>query len=116
MTIFPKGPTVYKTNLCVEFAIYNVTSIDEFTSMLTIACAKTIMLCILPTEYKQAHICNIRFILTTSKNKQHSCKCVRVDEDGVLEKSTYINNLLVDDFSMSMETNGGDASWLNGNN
>ena len=38
---------------------------------------------------------------------------MRVDEDGALENSTDVTNLLVDDFNISMETTGGDASWLN---
>ena len=37
-------------------------------------------------------------------------------EDGALEKSTDVTNLLVDDFRISMETTGGDASWINVNN
>ena len=41
---------------------------------------------------------------------------MRVDEDGALSKSTYITNLLDDDFSISMETTYGDASWINVNN
>ena len=39
-----------------------------------------------------------------------------VDEDGVLENSTDVTNLLVDDFRISVETTGGDASWINENN
>ena len=41
---------------------------------------------------------------------------MRVDEDGTLEKSTDITNILVDDSSIFMETTGGDASCLIGNN
>ena len=37
-------------------------------------------------------------------------------EDGALEKSTDVTNLLVDDFRISMETTGADDSWINGNN
>ena len=58
----------------------------------------------------------IRFISTILNYKQHPCKRVRFDEDGSLENSTYVTNKLVDDFNISMETTGGDASWLNGNN
>ena len=39
-----------------------------------------------------------------------------VDEDGSLVKSTDVTNLLVDYFRMSMESTGGDASWINVNN
>ena len=37
-------------------------------------------------------------------------------EDGALEKSTDVTNLLVDGFKISMETTGGDASWIKVNN
>ena len=39
-----------------------------------------------------------------------------MDKDGALENSTYVTNLLVDDFGISMETNVGDESWINVNN
>ena len=41
---------------------------------------------------------------------------MRVDKDGALKNSTYVTNLLVDDFNISMGTTGGGASWINGNN
>ena len=41
---------------------------------------------------------------------------MRVYEDGALENSTDVTNLLIDDFNISMETTGGDVSWLNINN
>ena len=31
-----------------------------------------------------------------------------------LENSTDVTKLIVDEFKISMDTNGGDASWLNG--
>ena len=55
-------------------------------------------------------------MLAGNTQTQHPFKCVRVYEYGTLEKSTDLTNLLVDDFIISMETNGGDASCLNGNN
>ena len=39
-----------------------------------------------------------------------------MDKDGALENSTYVTNLLVDDFRISMETSGGYSSFLNGKN
>ena len=38
------------------------------------------------------------------------------DEYGFLENSTYIDNLLFYEFNITMETNVGYASWINGNN
>ena len=39
-----------------------------------------------------------------------------VDEDGTLEISTDVTNLLVDDLSIYVENTGGNTSWINGNN
>ena len=39
---------------------------------------------------------------------------MRVDEDGALEKSIDVNDLLVDDFDIALENTGEDSSWLNG--
>ena len=38
---------------------------------------------------------------------------MRVDEYGALVNSTYVTNLIVDDFNISMENTGGGASWIN---
>ena len=43
-------------------------------------------------------------------------KACKIYGYGALENSTDVTNLIVDDFNTSMETNGGDASWLNRNN
>ena len=122
MTTTKKGKTVNTSKLQpgelfhMDFAFYNVNSIRGFTSMLTLVCSKTRMLWVYPTAPKIASVRIIRFILTTIMNKQHPCKRVRFDEASALEKSTYAKNLLVDEFKIYMETNGGDASWLNGKN
>ena len=47
-------------------------------------------------------------------NAQHPCKRVRVDEYSALVNSTYVTNLLVDEFKISMENTGGDEYWING--
>ena len=41
---------------------------------------------------------------------------MRVDKYNALENSADVINLIVDDFNISMETTGGDVSWLNGKN
>ena len=41
---------------------------------------------------------------------------MRFHEDGAVEKSSDVTNLLVDEFIIAMETSGQDASWLNINN
>ena len=84
--------------------------------MLKLVCAKTRMLWVLPTAPKRSTVRIIRFILTKLMNEQHPRKRVRVDEDIALASSTDVTNLLVDEFKIFMETTGGDASWINGNN
>ena len=112
MTTYPKGKSVETTNLQpgelihMEFVSYNVTSLRVFPYIITVVCTKTTMLWISPTEYKLDPFSIIIFILTTFNNEQHPCKCVRVDEDVTLENSTDVTNSLVDEFVISMETNG----------
>ena len=84
--------------------------------MRIVVCTNNRMIWIFTTLYKRAHLRTILFIRTTLKNKHHPCKRVIFDEDGALSKSTDVTNLLVDDFSIYMETTGDGASWLNGNN
>ena len=102
MTNYAKMTTVDINNIQprelihIEFALYNVNSIHVLTSLLTVVCAKTIMIWVFPNASKRtpAHISH--FILTTSKNEQQPCKHVRVDEYGALENLTDVTNLLVD--------------------
>ena len=46
---------------------------------------------------------------------KNPCRNVRFGEDGDLENSTFVNNLIVDEFNISIENTGGDASWFNVN-
>ena len=41
---------------------------------------------------------------------------MRVNKDAALEKSTYVTNFIVDEFSISTENTGGEASRINGKN
>ena len=95
---FPKGTTVGTINLKpgefihMDVSSYNVTSIHGFTSILTVVCAKTIILLVFHTASKLSLVRIIPFILITLNNEQHPCKRIRVDEDGALEKSTDVTN------------------------
>ena len=80
----------------MDFAFYNATSVRGFTSMLTVVCGKTRILFIFTTAYKLPPVRIIFFILTIFNNKNHPLKRIRVDEDGDLEKSTYVTNLIFD--------------------
>ena len=64
--------------------------------MLIVVCPNTRMIWVFPTAPKRAPVRIIRFIPTTLMNRKHPYKCVRVDEDSALEKSTDVTNLLVD--------------------
>ena len=74
------------------------------------------MMWLFPNAYKRFPFTIISFFLTTLNNEQQPCKHIRSDEDGALEKSKNVTNLLIEEFKMSMETTGGDESWINGNN
>ena len=100
----------------MEFDFYNVTSICGLTSMITFVCAKTRMIWLLLTASKLSPVRIIPLIITILNNEQQPCKRVRVDEDFALKNSTYATNLLVGEFKISMETTGGDVSWLSGKN
>ena len=78
--------------------------------MIPIVCSKTIIIYVLPAASKQSHVRIIYFILTVLNNEQQPCKRIIVDEDGALEKSTDVTNLLVDEFRISMENTADDAS------
>ena len=101
MTTFSKVTTVDTTNLQpgdlihMEVAFFNVTFIHGFTSMLTGVFAKNIIIWLFHTASKLAPVRIILFILTTLNNKQHPCKCVRVDEDGTLKSQQMSLNLLL---------------------
>ena len=84
--------------------------------MLTVVCANTNMIWLFPNESKWSPVYIIRYILKTFNNEQRPWKRVRVGEYGSLENSTYVTNLLVDKFNISVETTCGDASYINVNN
>ena len=119
---FPKGETADTTNLYpgdllhLVFEFYCVTSICVFTSMINGICAKTQIIWILTTTSKQSSVGFIRFILITFNNEKRQSNLMRFDKDGTLEKTTYVNGLIVDEFNAALETTGGYASRINGNN
>ena len=41
---------------------------------------------------------------------------MRFNEEGASLNSTDVTNLLVDEFSIAMKNNGGDALWIDDNN
>ena len=118
MKIPPKRTTFDTNNIHpgelinTEFDFYNVTSIRGFTSMITVVCKNTRMIWVFNTTHPNPNPNPnpniIHFILTKLKNEQYPCKCVIVDEDRALEKSTDVTNLVVDAFNISMETTSGD--------
>ena len=85
-------------------------------TLLLLYVQKDIMIWVFHTSSKQSPVHSNFFIQTKLKNEQQPCNRVRVDEYGYLENLTDVTNLLVDDFTISMETTGCDASWINENN
>ena len=82
--------------LHIQFVLYHVTSLWCFNSKLTVMCEKTIMLYIFTTASKKHPVIIILFILAILKNENHPHKPVIVDEDGTLESTTYVTNLIVE--------------------
>ena len=122
MTTSPKCTIVDTTHLQlgelvhVHLAVYIVTSAIELSYMLTVLCAENITIWLFPAESKRPPVRKVCFIITELKNEQHPFKPVRVDKDCALEKSTDVTNLLVDEFSTTMEITDGNVSCINVNN
>ena len=93
----------------MDVALYNMTSIRWFTSMLTVLCENNRILWVFPIESKRSHVLIILFILTLFRKKQKPFQFLRVDEYGALVNSTDIKNLIVDYLIIFVETTGGDA-------
>ena len=74
------------------------------------------MLWVFPTAPKRTPVRIIRLILKTLLNGKQPYKRVKLDGDSSLATSIDVTNLLVDQFTISMENTGGDASSINGNN
>ena len=77
MTTTNKGTTVDTSNLQpgelvhMDFEFYKVTSIYGFTSILTVVCAKTIMIWVFSNASKRLPVHIIQFIMTKLMNEQH---------------------------------------------
>ena len=122
MATFPKVSTVETSKLQsrelvhVEFSFYNVSSVRGFSSMTTFVYERTRMIRELRTGSKQSPVRIILFILKTFKNEQCPCKHLIVDEDGALENSTDVTNLLVGELKIFRGNTCDDISWINGKN
>ena len=110
---FPKGATFDTTNiwpgelLHMEFSIYIVNYIQGFTSVINVVFTKARLIRIFTIASKWSPVRIIIFILKTFKNEQHPFIRVRADEDGALEKSADVTNLIVEQLSIDMENTGG---------
>ena len=81
--------------------------------MLTVVCAKTRKLWVFQTTSKRAPLCIVCFVLTALLNGKYPFKRVRFDKDIAMVKTTDVTNLLVDEFTIYMETTGVDSPWIN---
>ena len=84
--------------------------------MITVVFDKNKIIWIFSNASKQDPVLAIRFILTTLKIEQQPCRRVRIYEDGALENSTDVTNLLVDNLNIYLLNIGGGSSWINGKN
>ena len=74
----------------MDFYLYNVIHIQGFKYIITLVCENTRIVWVLPNASEKASLRVICFIITTLNNAQHTCKCVRIDEDGALKNSIFL--------------------------
>jgi hypothetical protein len=99
--------------LHLDFSFWNITSIRGFSSLLSIIDGKDRMLWNFPTASKSAPISILEYFFNMLEKEDVVIKCVRVDEDGALAKSSEFTTFLTN-CNITMETTGGHASFLNG--
>jgi hypothetical protein len=115
----PKGPTTSTSHLSpgqllhIDFGFRDITSHRGFSSMLLIIDAKTCMLWIFCTANKRAPIKILSYFFSIMKKENKNITTIRVDEDGALARSYEFTELLLQ-HSITLETTGGYASFLNG--
>jgi len=99
--------------LHLDFSFWNITSIRGFSSLLSIIDGKDRMLWNFPTASKSAPISILEYFFNMLEKEDVVIKCVHVDEDGALAKSSEFTTFLTT-HNITMETTGGHASFLNG--
>ncbi len=115
----PKGQTTSTNHLTpgqllhLDFGFWDLTSHRGFSSMLLIIDAKTRMLWLFCTSNKRAPIKILSYFFSIMKRENKIIKTIRVDEDGALARSFEFTELLLQ-HSITLETTGGYASFLNG--
>ena len=116
----PRNPTVSTHHLepgqmlQMDFAFMNTESIRGFTSYLSCDCVSSKYSYRFCTRRKRAPVDIIRWIIITLRSQGKKVNFIRFDEGRELARSYEINNMLVTEFQVVMQTTGGYASHLNG--
>ena len=100
--------------LQMDFAFFNVQSVRGFTSYISCDCVLTKYSFRFCTRRKRAPVDIIRWILLTLRKQKKEVNFVRFDEGGELARCEELNQMLLNEFQVVMQTTGGYASHLNG--
>jgi hypothetical protein len=115
----PKGQTISTDHflpgqlLHIDFSFCGIISHRGFSSMLLIIDAKTGMLWVFCTSNKRPPIILLTYFFSIMQQENKIIRTIRVDEDGALARSYEFTELLIQ-YSITLETTGGYASFLNG--
>jgi len=115
----PKGKTIDTNHiepgelLHIDFSFWDTQSHRGFTTMLLIIDAKTRMLWLFCSSSKRAPIQTLEYFFRLLHLDNKPPKTIRVDEDGALARNFEFNKLLLQQ-TLTLETTGGYASFLNG--
>ena len=115
----PRGPTTYVSKMSpgfmlqMDFALFNVESIREFTSTFVTICSATPFTFGFPFRSKHPHLDTLKLIVATLSNQDKKVTFVLVGEYGTLAiysefMRTCHHKKIID------QTTGGNASSLNG--
>ena len=96
--------------LQMDFAFMNTQSVRGFT-FVCVSIKYCIKFC---TRYKRAPVYIIKWVLNTLKSQNKTTNYIRFDKGGELTRSYEVNNLLLEEFGIIMQSTGGNASNLNG--
>lgn len=95
------------------FSFWDVVSVRDFTSLLSIIDTKTRNLWNFPTASKCPPIHILSYFLAILKKKGVQTIAIWVDEDGAFARSSEFTSFLIH-HNVTMETTGCYASWLIG--
>ena len=97
----------------MDFAVFNVEVIPEFTSTFVAICSATSYLFGFPSRSKRPPLDILKFLVSTFINQDKEVAFIRLDEYGALARSSEFIRTCPN-MNIIVHTTGGDASSLNG--